>query len=53
MLLHTITSLMEQQMIDRGLPITVEFVRFLKFILTEIFPGGRTPTIEMVEQHSA
>jgi cyclopropane-fatty-acyl-phospholipid synthase len=52
MLLHTITSLMEQQMIDRGLPITVELVQFFKFILTEIFPGGWTPTIEMVEAHS-
>jgi cyclopropane-fatty-acyl-phospholipid synthase len=53
MLLHTITSLTEQQMIDRGLPITVELVQFFKFILTEIFPGGWTPTIEMVEEHSA
>ena len=53
MLLHTITSLTEQQMIDRGLPITAEFARFFKFILTEIFPGGWTPTIEMVEEHSA
>jgi cyclopropane-fatty-acyl-phospholipid synthase len=53
MLLHTITSLMKQQMIDRGLPITDELVQFFKFILTEIFPGGWTPTIEMVEEHSA
>ena len=53
MLLHTITSLMKQQMIDRGLPITVELVEFFKFILTEIFPGGWTPTLEMVEELSA
>jgi cyclopropane-fatty-acyl-phospholipid synthase len=53
MLLHTITSLMKQQMIDRGLPITVELVQFFKFVLTEIFPGGWTPTLEMVEEHSA
>jgi cyclopropane-fatty-acyl-phospholipid synthase len=53
MLLHTITSLAKQQMIDRGLPITAELVQFFKFILTEIFPGGWTPTIEMVEEHSA
>jgi cyclopropane-fatty-acyl-phospholipid synthase len=52
MLLHTITSLMKQQMIDRGLPITDELVQFIKFILTEIFPGGWTPTIETVEDHS-
>ncbi|OBG30543.1 cyclopropane mycolic acid synthase MmaA2 [Mycobacterium sp. 852002-51057_SCH5723018] len=53
MLLHTITSLTEQQMIDRFLPITSEFVQFIKFILTEIFPGGFTPTIQMVEEHSS
>jgi cyclopropane-fatty-acyl-phospholipid synthase len=52
MLLHTITSLMKQQMIDRSLPITDELVQFIKFILTEIFPGGWTPTIETVEEHS-
>jgi cyclopropane-fatty-acyl-phospholipid synthase len=50
MLLHTITSLTEQQMVDRYLPITVEF---FKFILTEIFPGGFAPPIQMVEEHSA
>jgi cyclopropane fatty-acyl-phospholipid synthase-like methyltransferase len=53
MLLHTITSLMQQQMMDRGLPITVELVEYFKFILTEIFPGGWTPTIETVDERSA
>jgi cyclopropane-fatty-acyl-phospholipid synthase len=53
MLLHTITGLTPQQMIDRFLPITVEFVQFTEFIVTEIFPGGQVPTIEMVEVHSA
>jgi cyclopropane-fatty-acyl-phospholipid synthase len=53
MLLHTITSLTDQQMIDRFLPITSELVQFFKFLLTEIFPGGFAPTIEMVEEHSA
>jgi cyclopropane-fatty-acyl-phospholipid synthase len=27
--------------------------RFIKFIVTEIFPGGRLPSIEMVEEHSS
>ncbi len=53
MLLHTITGLTEQQMMESGLPITLELVGFIKFILTEIFPGGWTPTIEMVKEHSA
>jgi cyclopropane-fatty-acyl-phospholipid synthase len=52
MLLHTITGLTEQQMTDRFLQITVELVEFIKFLATEIFPGGQLPTIEMVEEHS-
>src|ERR1700749_2427534 len=39
MLLHTITSLTGQQIIDRGLPITAELVEFFKFIKSEFFPG--------------
>ena len=53
MLLHTITGLTRQQMIDHGLPLSFRFARFLKFIATEIFPGGHPPTIEMVEEQSA
>ena len=53
MLLHTITGLTRQQMIDHGLPLSFGMARFLKFIVTEIFPGGRLPTIEMVEERSA
>jgi cyclopropane-fatty-acyl-phospholipid synthase len=53
MLLHTITGLTKQDAIDLGLPISMELLRFLKFIQTEIFPGGRLPTIEMVEEHSS
>ena len=50
MLLHTITSLTMKQMLDRGIPLTFELARFVKFIMTEIFPGGRLPTIEMVRR---
>jgi cyclopropane-fatty-acyl-phospholipid synthase len=53
MLLHTITALTFPQMIDRGIPLTFEVARFVKFILTEIFPGGRLPSIEKVDEHSA
>jgi cyclopropane-fatty-acyl-phospholipid synthase len=52
MLLHTITALTGPQMIERGMPLTFEMARFAKFILTEIFPGGRLPSIEKVEEHS-
>ncbi|GFG69539.1 cyclopropane mycolic acid synthase family methyltransferase [Mycolicibacter senuensis] len=53
MLLHTISGLTVPQMRERGLPLTFAMARFIKFIATEIFPGGRLPTIEMVEDHSA
>jgi len=53
MLLHTITGLTGPQMIERGMPLTFELARFMKFIVTEIFPGGRLPSIEKVEDHSS
>ncbi|CDQ46929.1 MULTISPECIES: cyclopropane mycolic acid synthase family methyltransferase [Mycolicibacterium] len=52
MLLHTICGKPFQQMIDEGIPLTFEIARFVKFILTEIFPGGRLPSIEKVEEHA-
>jgi cyclopropane-fatty-acyl-phospholipid synthase len=53
MLLHTITGLTGKQIVDRGLPLSFEIARFIKFIVTEIFPGGRLPSIEKVQEHSA
>ena len=53
MLLHTITGLTGQQCVERGVPLTFEMARFIKFIVTEIFPGGRLPSIEMVQERSA
>ena len=52
MLLHTITALTIPQMIERGIPLTFSVARFIKFILTEIFPGGRLPSIEKVDEHA-
>src|SRR6202008_3061052 len=53
MLLHTITGLTGPQCIERGIPLTFEMARFIKFIVTEIFPGGRLPSIEKVQDHSS
>jgi cyclopropane-fatty-acyl-phospholipid synthase len=53
MLLHTITGLTGPQIAERGLPMTFEMARFIKFIMTEIFPGGRLPSIEMVDEHAS
>jgi cyclopropane-fatty-acyl-phospholipid synthase len=52
MLLHTITSLTMKQALERGVSLTFELARFLKFLMTEIFPGGQIPTIEMVQERS-
>lgn len=52
MLLHTITALTIPQMIERGIPLTFSVARFIKFILTEIFPGGYLPTIELVGEYA-
>ncbi|MCW2661310.1 MAG: mmaA2 2 [Mycobacterium sp.] len=53
MLLHTITVLSEKEIIESGLPLTMEIVEFSDFMKTEIFPGGFLPTIQMVKEHSA
>ena len=52
MLLHSITGLTGGQIIERGMPVTFEMARFIKFIVTEIFPGGRLPSVEKVEEHA-
>ncbi|WP_158017077.1 cyclopropane mycolic acid synthase MmaA2 [Mycobacterium basiliense] len=53
MLLHTITGLTRDQITEHGLPISISVIRFIKFIVTEIFPGGRLPSIDMVAEHAA
>jgi cyclopropane-fatty-acyl-phospholipid synthase len=52
-LLHTITALAPQQMVERGLPMTEELTSFTEFIGHEIFPGGQLPAIETVEYHAS
>ena len=54
MLLHTIagyTFPADGQ--GTGHPDDVRAARFVKFIMTEIFPGGRLPSIEKVEEHAS
>ena len=36
---------------ERGKKLTFELARFIKFIITEIFPGGRIPTTKMMVEH--
>jgi cyclopropane-fatty-acyl-phospholipid synthase len=50
MLLHTIVSTSKEEVQERGLPTTMSLLRFFKFIVTEIYPGGRIPLIAQVEE---
>ncbi|MDX1881661.1 cyclopropane mycolic acid synthase family methyltransferase [Mycolicibacterium sp. 141076] len=52
MLLHTICGIDPRRAAEMGIPLTFALARFVKFIVTEIFPGGRLPSIEMVENLS-
>ncbi len=52
MMLHTITVVSEQELIESGLPLTMDLVNFSDFMKTEIFPGGYLPTIQMVKEHA-
>ena len=49
MLLHTIVSTSKEEVAEFGLPTTMSLLRFFKFIVTEIYPGGRIPLIAHVE----
>lgn len=46
MLLHTILTYTQQQQLQRGVSITMSDIRFMRFIGTEIFPGGQLPAQE-------
>ena len=48
MLLHTICGMSMEYARANGIPLTMELMRFVKFIMTEIFPGGQLCTTEMV-----
>jgi cyclopropane-fatty-acyl-phospholipid synthase len=52
MLLHTIVMASRNEIEERKLPLTLRHAHFVKFILEEIFPGGRLPTVAMVEEHA-
>ena len=52
MLLHTIIQPSEEEFAERGLPITMTKLRFMKFIMDEIFPGGDLPSAKVVEKHA-
>jgi cyclopropane-fatty-acyl-phospholipid synthase len=52
MLLHSIIKPSDEEFAERGLPITMTKLRFMKFIMDEIFPGGDLPNAEAVKGHA-
>jgi cyclopropane-fatty-acyl-phospholipid synthase len=53
MLLHTIIKPSDAEFVERGLPLTMTKLKFFKFIMDEIFPGGMLPKVEDVERHAS
>ncbi|OBI14181.1 cyclopropane mycolic acid synthase family methyltransferase [Mycobacterium sp. E2497] len=52
MMLHTIIKPSDEEFAERGLPITMTKLRFMKFIMDEIFPGGDLPQAKNVVEHA-
>lgn len=53
MLLHTIVKPSDADFAERGLPLTMTKLKFFKFIMDEIFPGGMLPFVSVVEEYAA
>jgi cyclopropane-fatty-acyl-phospholipid synthase len=53
MMLHTIIKPSDEEFKERALPLTMTKIRFFKFIMEEIFPGGDLPQVVDVEEHAA
>jgi len=50
MLLHTILAHNQKFFRDNQIKVTISDLKFMKFIEQEIFPGGRLPAVEDIEQ---
>ncbi|TDO18325.1 cyclopropane-fatty-acyl-phospholipid synthase [Mycobacterium sp. BK086] len=53
MLLHTIIKPTDEEFAANELPLTMTILRFVKFIMDEIFPGGDLPKPCTVVEHAA
>lgn len=53
MMLHTIIKPSGDEFAERGLPLTMKLLRFSKFIMDEIFPGGDLPKPTTVAEHAS
>jgi cyclopropane-fatty-acyl-phospholipid synthase len=53
MLLHTILAHPQTYFRDNGIKLTISDLKFMRFIGTEIFPGGQLPAVRDIEKLSA
>ena len=53
MLLHPILAHTQKFFRDNGIKLTISDLKFMRFIGTEIFPGGQLPAVEDIESLSA
>lgn len=53
MLLHTILAHTQKFFRDNGIKLTISDLKFMRFIGTEIFPGGQLPAVEDIERLAA
>ncbi len=52
MLLHTIVRASVEEVQQRGLKLPAKLLKFILFIMDEIFPGGELPLVAQVQQHA-
>jgi cyclopropane-fatty-acyl-phospholipid synthase len=52
MLLHTIIKPTDEEFAATGLPLNIKLLKFIKFIMAEIFPGGDLPKPTTVEEYA-
>ncbi len=52
MLLHSIVVPSPEEIQQREIKVTMSLIRFIKFIMDEIFPGGRLPSVDLVTAHA-
>ena len=52
MMLHTIIKPTDEEFVESGLPLTMKLLRFSKFIMDEIFPGGDLPKFNVVVEQA-
>lgn len=42
-----------EEFLARGIPLSIDVLKFIKFMVTDIFPGARLPTSQMMKDHGA